>query len=36
VGFHAPSGQRTVQWWVERTYGHARKHLDIIRAAPPP
>ena len=26
VGFHPPSGQRTLQWWAERVYGHAREH----------
>jgi hypothetical protein len=33
LGFHAPSGERTLQWWVERTYAHAREHLDEIRGA---
>jgi hypothetical protein len=33
LGFHPPSGARTLQWWVERTYSHAREHLDTIRAA---
>lgn len=33
LGFHPPSGARTLQWWVERTIGHAREHLDTIRAA---
>ena len=27
TGFHSPSGQRTLQWWAERIYGHARAHL---------
>ena len=27
TGFHPPSGQRTLQWWAERIYGHAREHL---------
>ncbi len=35
LGFHPPSGARTLQWWVERAYGHAREHLDIIRGVPP-
>ncbi len=33
LGFHPPSGARTLQWWAERTLGHAREHLDTIRAA---
>jgi DinB superfamily len=28
TGFHPPSGQRTLQWWAERIYGHAREHLQ--------
>jgi DinB superfamily len=27
TGFHPPSGQRTLQWWAERIYDHARQHL---------
>jgi hypothetical protein len=27
TGFHPPSGQRTLQWWAERIYRHARQHL---------
>ncbi len=33
VGFHPPSGQRTLQWWVERIYGHVRDHLSFLGAA---
>jgi hypothetical protein len=33
LGFHPPSGQRTLQWWAERIYGHAREHLLILDAA---
>ena len=32
VGFHPPSGPRTLQWWVERLYTHARNHLTELRA----
>jgi hypothetical protein len=35
-GFHPPSGARTLQWWVERAYNHAREHLENVRAALPP
>lgn len=31
-GFHPPSGPRTLQWWVERLYTHARNHLTEWRA----
>jgi hypothetical protein len=31
AGFHPPSGSRTLQWWVERAYGHARGHLQALR-----
>ena len=27
TGFYAPSGLRTLQWWVERVYRHAWQHL---------
>jgi hypothetical protein len=27
IGFHPPSGQRTLQCWAERIYDHARQHL---------
>ena len=27
TGFHPPSGHRTLQWWAERIYDHARQHL---------
>ncbi len=30
TGFHPPSGERTLQWWAERTYGHARDHLQVL------
>jgi hypothetical protein len=33
TGFHPPSGQRTLQWWAERIYRHARQHL--LPADPP-
>ena len=33
LGFHPPSGARTLQWWAERTYGHVREHLDKVRSA---
>jgi hypothetical protein len=33
IGFHPPSGNRTLQWWVERAYGHVRGHLAAIRQA---
>jgi hypothetical protein len=32
MGFHPPSGRRTLQWWVERAYTHAADHLADIRA----
>jgi hypothetical protein len=31
TGFHPPSGPRTLQWWAERMYTHARDHLAEIR-----
>ena len=31
TGFHPPSGWRTVQWWAERIYRHARGHIAEIR-----
>lgn len=30
TGFHPPSGPRTLQWWAERIYNHARSHLEQI------
>ena len=33
TGFHPPSGQRTLQWWAERIYGHVREHLSSLGAA---
>ncbi|MGH2523740.1 MAG: DinB family protein [Anaerolineales bacterium] len=30
-GFHPPSGWRTAQWWAERMYTHAQRHLTDIR-----
>lgn len=33
TGFHPPSGQRTLQWWAERIYGHAREHLAVLTSA---
>jgi hypothetical protein len=32
TGFHPPSGARTLQWWAERAYNHAREHLDSLAA----
>ena len=31
LGFHPPSGNRTVQWWAERAYNHARGHLHAVQ-----
>jgi hypothetical protein len=33
AGFHPPSGNRTLQWWVERAHGHGRGHLEALRGA---
>ncbi len=33
TGFHPPSGQRSLQWWAERIYGHASEHLSLLGAA---
>ncbi len=33
TGFHPPSGPRTLQWWAERMYNHARGHLDALQTA---
>ena len=33
AGFHPPSGARSLQWWAERAFNHARDHLDSIRVA---
>ena len=33
VGFHPPSGARTLQWWAERALNHAREHILTIREA---
>lgn len=33
MGFHAATGQRTVQWWVERAYGHVHGHLAAVQQA---
>lgn len=33
VGFHPPSGLRTLQWWVERAYTHLNGHLQELQAA---
>jgi hypothetical protein len=33
AGFHPPSGNRTLQWWVERAYDHARGHLEAMGEA---
>jgi hypothetical protein len=31
LGFHPPSGKRTVQWWVELDYMHTLRHLTELR-----
>ncbi len=31
IGFHPPSGPRTVLWWAERIHGHAATHLQDLR-----
>lgn len=31
AGFHPPSGPRTLQFWVERLFTHARDHLAELR-----
>ena len=36
LGFHPPTGPRTVQWWVERLYTHARNHLINLQEAAAP
>jgi hypothetical protein len=33
AGFHPPSGSRTLQWWVERAYAHAKEHLRALRGS---
>jgi hypothetical protein len=33
IGFHPPSGNRTLQWWAERAYLHTRDHLTDMREA---
>jgi hypothetical protein len=30
TGFYPPVGRRTVQWWAERAYHHAREHQAFI------
>lgn len=35
LGFHPPSGKRTLQWWAERIYTHARGHIFELRAGRP-
>jgi hypothetical protein len=36
-GFHPPSGWRTLQWWAERAYTHAREHVhDLQRSLATP
>lgn len=30
VGFHPPSGPRTVQWWTEHIHSHTAIHLDDL------
>jgi hypothetical protein len=32
AGFYPPAGTRTVQWWVERAYGHARDHQHALQS----
>jgi uncharacterized damage-inducible protein DinB len=36
LGFHPPSGKRTLQWWAERIFTHAQAHMLELRAARPP
>jgi uncharacterized damage-inducible protein DinB len=33
MGFHPPSGKRSLQWWAERIYTHAQAHQQELRAA---
>lgn len=34
LGFHPPSGPRTLQWWVEHLFTHTRDHLaELARLA---
>jgi hypothetical protein len=33
LGFHPPSGPRTLQWWAERLYTHAQNHLVELQVA---
>jgi hypothetical protein len=31
TGFYSPAGNRSVQWWAERAYAHAREHQQALR-----
>ena len=33
IGFHPPSGPRTILWWAERIHGHTAAHLLDLRHA---
>ena len=33
LGFHPPSGKRTLQWWAERIFTHAQAHMLELRGA---
>ena len=35
LGFHPPSGKRTLQWWAERIFTHAQAHMLELRGARP-
>ena len=35
LGFHPPSGKRTLQWWAERIFTHAQAHMLELRGASP-
>jgi hypothetical protein len=32
IGVHPPSGPRTLQWWAERIYTHARNHIAEVHS----
>ena len=31
TGFYPPAGNRTVQWWAERAYGHVKEHQIALQ-----
>ena len=35
LGFHPPSGKRTLQWWAERIFTHAQAHMLELRGFRP-